>query len=434
MNDGFTLAAELVHKVSDRQVGPCRLIVLPYESDGLVSVAGSVSSFPDIAAGEDQLQALVNAMLDKGTRHRDQFEVARALESVGAERAYSGGAVRVRFSGRSLKKAVGSLVGVIAEELREPLFDARQFDLLKQRMIARLRQSIHRTGILASDALHRHWFEADHPNHSRTISTELLLLGATDIEELRLLHASHFGSDDLIVVMVGDIKPDPAAAVVARAFGGWREARSTPTFSVDARRSPRKRREDIRVPDKPSIDVVLGIAVPITRGSPDFLPLMVGNFVLGGNFSSRLMQRIRDDMGLTYGVRSSLTGVSIHHDMLWEIHVTLGADVLEIGISEIQKLVRELAVGGITGQELERAKETLTGAYLVRQDSSGNMAHTILVNTERGDPVQQLADYPLEVEAVTQDQVNRALASYLRAEDFSIAAAGTLSARKDVNA
>jgi predicted Zn-dependent peptidase len=146
------------------------------------------------------------------------------------------------------------------------------------------------------------------------------------------------------------------------------------------------------------------------------------------------MQRIRDDLGLTYGIRSSLSGVSIHHDMLWEIHVTLGKDALEAGVDEILKLARELASEGITRHELERARETLTGAYLVRQDSSGSLAQTILMNSERADPIRKLADYPREVEAVTMDQVNRALASYLRVEDFSIAAAGTLSERKESHA
>lgn len=426
MNDGLALASELVDRATDRQVGPVRLIVLPYKSDGLVSIVGSHASHPDFGAGEDRFQTFVSAMLDKGTRHHDRFETARILESVGAVRGYSGGSTRFRFSGKCLRKAVGTLVGMMAEELREPLFDPRQFSLLKQRMTGRLRQSLQATGSLSADALSRHWFDANHPNYARLVQTELSLVEEAEVEDLRSWHASHFGSDDAIIVMAGDVKPDPAAAVVTRAFGGWRETRRTPTFSVDARLAPTVRREDIFVADKPSIDVMIGVAVPITRTSPDYLPLTIGNFVLGGNFSSRLMQRIRDELGLTYGVSSSLSGVSDHYDMLWEIHVTLSADVLEAGIDEIFKVARELAEAGISDAELDRARDTLTGSYLVRQDSSGILSYTILTNTERGYPIRRLADYPNELAAVTRDQVNRVLRSYLRVDSFSVAAAGTL--------
>lgn len=427
MSDVSALASELVDRVSDRPIGPCRLIVLPFESNGLVTIAGSVASYPDPAAGDDQVQAIIAALLDKGTRRRDRYEIARTLESIGAERSYSSEPARTRFAARCLKKAVGSLIGIVSEELREPLFEPRQFDLLRQRVAGELRQSMQNTGALAHDVLCRHWFDAGHPNHARPVPMELDLLARTDVEDIRSLHAAGLGSDDMILVIVGDVKPDAVAAVVAREFGTWPGAGTTARFKTSTRSHGRLQREEILVPGKPSIDVSIGHGLGLRRRDAPFIPLLLGNFVLGGNFSSRLMQTIRDEMGLTYGIRSDLSGVSVHYDMLWNIRVTLSSGALDRGLNAIQDLVATFVENGVTDRELERARETMTGSYLVRQDSSARMARRLLLNSERGYPLRQLADYPAELAAVKREEVNESLRRYVRPKEMSIAAAGTIN-------
>lgn len=427
MSDISALASELVDRISDRPIGPCRLIVLPFESNGLVTIAGSVVSCPDPASGDDQVQAIMAALLDKGTRRRDRYEIARTLESIGAERSYSSGPSRMRFSARCLKKAVGSLIGIVAEELREPVFEPRQFDLLRQRVAGEFRQSLQDTGALAHDALCRHWFDAGHPNHARPVPTELDLLARTEVEDIRSLHATGIGSDDMILVIVGDVKPGAVAAVVAREFGTWPRAGKTSGFKTSTRSRSRLRREEILVPGKPSISVSIGHGLGLTRRDPSFIPMLIGNFVLGGNFSSRLMQTIRDEMGLTYGIRSSLSGVSVHYDMLWNIRVTLSSSALDGGLNAIHDLVAAFVENGVTDRELERARETLTGSYLVRQDSAASMARRLLLNSERGYPLRQLADYPAELAAVKREEVNESLGCYLRPKEMSVAAAGTIN-------
>jgi zinc protease len=112
--------------------------------------------------------------------------------------------------------------------------------------------------------------------------------------------------------------------------------------------------------------------------------------------------------------------------MLWSVSVTLGEPTLERGIDAITGLVTSLVEGGITQAELDRAKETIIGSYLVRHDTSSNLAQTILVNYERGFPKSQLADYPGQISAVTLAQANEALSNYVRPGKISIAAAGTV--------
>ncbi len=417
----------VVELVTDTRVGPCRLIVLPYGEDGVFRVAGSMCAYPDVAAGEDQSLDLVNALLDKGTRYRDQFEVAAILDEIGATRAYHGGVVRTRFSGRALSGAIETLFAVFAEELRAPALDARQVDLLHGRAEARLKQSLQHTAVLAGDALSRHWFDPGHPNYAREVSTDLAIVQDADAETLRTTHAALFGPDEMIVVVVGDVKTRAARRAVKGMFDSWPRARGRPTFVRDGRSTARLAQERIYVHDKPSIDVAIGHRVGIDRLDPDFLPLMIGSFVLGGNFSSRLMQKIRDDMGLTYGIRSGLSGVSVHYDMMWTVNVTLGRDTLDRGVEAVLKQVRKLVSRGITDEELSRAQETMIGSYLVRQDSSARLAQTILTNTERGFPIDQLSAYPRQIGAVTRKQVNQALKKHLRPKAASVVAAGTVA-------
>ena len=428
MVNKLTDAAEIVQRVHVRQVGGCRIIVLPYETDGVVTIAGSIASCPDVGAGEDLTQDLVNAMLDKGTRFRDQYAIASTLENAGVDRSYYGGVVRSRFSGRCLKSGLSTLFEVVSEELRYPEFDDRQYALLKTRSEARMRQSQQRTSLLAADALARHWFGPSHPNYARSIPTELALLDVTDLESVRTMHASHYGSDELIIVAVGDTNITQISRLASRFFGSWALRDTKPAFETRGFDRAARERENVYVHDKPSIDVVLGHGIPMNRRDPDFLPLLVGNFAFGGNFSSRLMQTIRDEMGLTYGIRSNLSGVSVHYDMLWNVHVTLGPTTIDQGVDAIIHLTEKLVTEGISKEELERAKETIVGAYLVRHDASRALAQTMLVNAERGMSVGELADYPAKISAVGLSDVNRTLRKHVRPESISIAAAGTVGA------
>ncbi|MEM1042592.1 MAG: pitrilysin family protein [Bacteroidota bacterium] len=417
--------AERVHEAD---AGAARVLTLPTPVDRVVSFRGSFETLPDFGAAEELEQKLVTMMLDKGTLRRDRFAVAEALENRGVQLHFNAGGVRCGFSGRALRDDLPDVLALLAEQLREPLFDAGEFEKVKAQHAASLRRSLDNTGSQASGALARRLYPADHPNFQPDVGAMLDRLEALSVEDVRAYHAAHLGGRGLLVAFAGACDPEATARLTADTLGDWPVPTAAASFAAAADAGPPGRVE-VEIADRQNLDVRFGHPVALRRDSDDFLALHLGNYVLGGNFSARLMSTVRDEQGLTYGIGSALSGVRVEYEGYWRIAVTLSGDALERGIEATREQARLFVEGGITQAELEEKKQTLTGAYKVGLATTGGLAGALLTNAERGFGVAYLDDFPRHVGALTVEQVNTAIARHLDAERLHLAVAGTLPAQ-----
>jgi predicted Zn-dependent peptidase len=414
--------AERTHEAD---CGAARVLMLPTPVDRVVSFRGSFVTRPGFGAGEELEQKLVTMMLDKGTRHRDRFAVAEALEDRGVQLHFSADGLRCGFSGRALRADLPDVLALLAEQLRDPLFDAEEFAKVKAQHAAALRRALDSTSAQAADVLARRLFPPDHPNFRSAPADNLARLEALSVDEVRAYHAAHFGARDLLLAFAGDLDPDAVAASVTDTLGDWTIPAGDAPFAAAPDPAP-PGRVDVPLADRQNLDVRMGHALSLRRDDDDYLPLYIGNYILGGNFSARLMSTVRDEQGLTYGIGSTLTGVQVEFDGYWRIAVTLSGDALERGIEATLEQVRLFVAEGVTEDELAEKQTTLTGTYKVGLATTGGLATSLLINEERGFGPAYLDRHPRLIEALTCDAVNAAVRRHLDADALHIAVAGTL--------
>lgn len=417
-------------RVVERQVGACRLLVLPTPVQRVVAWRGGFKSFPDFNAGEDLAQDLAVALLDKGTEARDRFEVAEVLEDRGAQLSFDGDSYRVSVTGRTLREHVGPVMEVMAEQLRQPLFDAQEFLKTRAQVAASLQRALESTGKQASGALARNLYPAAHPNYVPDQREQLAQLEALDIDDVRAFHRKHFGARDLILAVVGDVDPDEVAEHVERTLADWPDHEVPARITADASAHPPERQE-VPIPDKQNVDVRLGHALHVRRGDDEYLPLYLANYILGGNFSARLMAVIRDEMGLTYGIGSRLSGVATEYDGHWQIGVTLSRENVERGLEAVRAEVERFVQEGATPDELDEKKTTVTGSFKVGLATTRGLAATLLRNAQRGFPIDYLDRFPRLIESVTLDELHEAVRRHFRPDQLHTALAGDLTADVD---
>lgn len=416
----------LADRIRDRTAGTCRLITLRTPVENVVSWRGSFRAYPRFAEGEELLQSLAVSLLDKGTARRDRFAIAELLEDRGAQVHFDSEALFVECSGRALRDDVPEVLAVVAEQLREPLFDPAEFDKARARLVASLRRSLESTGTQAGGALARRLYRPAHPNFIETPEAQIARLEAFTVDDVRAYHAEHFGARDLTLALVGDIDEAAVETAVGDAFGDWPAHAAPPAFETSAAPEPPGRVE-VPMPDKQNVDVRLGHPLRLVRQDPDYLPLYVANYVLGGNFSARLMTIIRDEMGLTYGIRSGLSGITSDYQGHWYVSVTLSQDNVDRGVEATLAEVRRFVDDGVRADELEDKKTTITGAFKVGLATTGGLASALLTNAERGFDVGYLDRFPAEIEAVTLEQANAAVRRHLDPDRLHVALAGMLS-------
>ncbi len=317
------------------------------------------------------------------------------------------------------------MIALVAEQLREPALDGDEVEKAVVRAVAGVRRSLESTGGQASGALARRLYGPAHPNYALAPADEFARLDAVTPEAVRRYHAEHLGADGLVVTLAGDVTAEAGEAAVASALGDWAPLGRAPVFDAAAAPEP-PGRSTVEMADRRNLDVRLGHAVDLRRDSDDFLATYAGVFALGGNFSGRLMQTVRDEQGLTYGIGATLGGPSVRHDGHVQVQVTLSQENLDRGIAATRAEVEAFVAEGVPETVLAQTLTTLAGTHVVGLATTSGAAARLLVNAERGFDVGYLDRYPDLVRALTADGVTEAVRRHVRPADLHETVAGTL--------
>ena len=215
---------------------------------------------------------------------------------------------------------------------------------------------------------------------------------------------------------------------VGQAFSKWKKSPLSinPDKSIRARKRKKEIIRAITLEDKTSVDLVMGQSIGINRDHKDFYSLMMGHYILGGNFSSRLMSVIRDELGLTYSTGSALGGADHGNDGFWSISGTYAPQMIQQGLEATVYQLKKWISDGVTEEELEAKKTTITGSYKVSLATTGGIASRILSTLERGKGLDYIDRYPDKINNITLEQVNRAVKTYCKASNLVTVVAGSV--------
>lgn len=407
-------------------IGDIELIAIDMPIDNVVSFVGS------FAAGEAQspesaptLAGLTAAMLDKGTERNDRFAIAERLDSLGADLSFSAGAHSLGFSGKFLSENSGVVMNLLAEQLRQPAFNPEVLETVKSRQKANLLRALESPDYRADSRMSRLLYPKGHPNYNHLIKDLVADVERTTIDDIKQFHSQHYGPKSMLLVFAGDIKFEQLSAAVETAFADWNGGVDFPRQSVEA--SPNaKRTERLQLTDKPSVSVRYAFNTGLQRTDPDYLPFMIGNYILGGSFHSRLMSEVRKERGLTYDIRSSHSG-----DLMtpgnWSLAASFAPSMLDDGLAATDTILRDWYQTGVSDEEVQAAIQTLSGSYMVRLSTTGSVAGQIHSFVQRGLDPDYVDQYPKLLREINADSVNAMIQQYLDPKALSVVLAGTLS-------
>ncbi|HEY2924360.1 MAG TPA: pitrilysin family protein [Candidatus Eisenbacteria bacterium] len=385
---------------------------------GLVK-AGAIYD-PSVRSG---LSSFAAAMLDRGTTERTAFQQAEALEGLGASLHFDAGPETVMFTGNALSEDAGTVLGVLADALRNPAFTSDQIEKARDELIVRVKISGENTTFVASRAANEILYPPEHPYHRSPIGTEASL-GTVTREDLASFHARHYGPNTTVLVLAGDVTPESAIEQVNRFFRDWRRLEDPPPLSVPRASAPdRPERRVVRMKGKSQVDVVC--AFPgIARTDPDYYAAMIMNYVLGGgSLSSRLMDNLRDKQGLVYGVYSNLNaGIGAG-----PIQIRAGTNPANTdrATDAILNHVNRMHEEGPARTELDEAVSYLTGVFPVRLETNAGVAAQLLGAELYGLGMDYIDRYASIIRSVSLEDVGAAARTYLRPAGYALAIAGS---------
>lgn len=374
--------------------------------------------------GNNVVPMLTVRMLDKGTIKHNKFDFSQKLDKLGVNFNINTDTHHIQIGFKCLKKDVKEVISLLSEELRFPLFDAKEFDLLKQQVIGSIKRGISDPTTQGSIALAQAIYPEGHPNYKQDIQSTIEDLEKATLNELKAFHSNYFGTKGMHLVAVGDVDTNELYTSLKKSFKGWNSGEiSAATYKEPSRASALEK--VITIPQKPSAQLYIGQYTGIKRTDKDYVPFYMATSILGGGFSGRLMRTVRDVEGLTYGIGAGHSGDE-QTGGHWFVSATFNPDLFEKGMNSTLVQIKKWVNEGVTEEELAAKKSNITGSFKVSLETTSGLSRTILSFLQRGLEPDYIDQYPKDVEAVTLDQVNDAIKKYIDVDNLIVIKSGSL--------
>ena len=377
--------------------------------------AGSRRDPPGKAGLADVTAAMTSAGIaaSGGLPAMDENQLSEAWADLGAGFGASAGSDRMSFSLRSLSDAalLSKAAQLAARQLGEPSFPEDIWQRDRQRMSASIREANTRPATVAGRAYAAAVY-GSHPYGYEMTEASLAAIAIADMRELRSAYLEPCRAKVSIVGDVTRAQADALAATLlsrlpARPSGGC--APLPPVAEVAPLQAPVVR----EIPFESAQAHVLIGQPGYKRSDPDYFPLLVGNYILGGGgFVSRLYGEVREKRGLSYSI-SSYFSPGLHAGA-FTVGLQTRPDQAAHAVQVSQEVLARFVAEGPTQAELQAARDNLVGGFALRIDSNRKLLGNVASIAWNGLPLDYLDSWTRRVEQVTVDDIKAAFARKLQ--------------------
>lgn len=405
-------AAPLAH----REVLPNGIVLLVAERPAVPIVAtrvfiraGAAFDPPDRGG----LASLTGALLTRGTARRTGPEIDSAIEFVGGGLEAGAGRDGLTASLAVLKRDLSLGLDLLAEVVLSPTFPEDEVRRKVAAIQAAIKRSEESPSTLAGRALGRLIFPG-HP-YGRPIEGTRESVGRLTRQDVVAFYREHARPDTAVIAVVGAVTVDEARREIQARFGGWTTPSSLPPAVAPAPGAPAPGSETIKR-ELTQATIVLGRQA-VRQAHPDYFPLAVASYVLGGGSASRLYTRVREERGLAYAVGSYVSPGRYGASFVVSAQ-TRTAEVPKV-LDTIREELTRMAREPVAERELALAKSYLIGSFPLRLDTSRKVADFIVAIEVLGLGLDYADRYKTSIARVSAADVMRVAATYF--------APGTLS-------
>ena len=389
-----------------------------------VLVVGSGGTLDPAAKGG--VANLTSSMLTEGTTSRSALEIADQIAFLGiglsAGSTWDAGTVSLHTPTSQLDSALALFSDVVLR----PAFRADDFERVKKNRLTALVQLKDRPTAIADQAYAAILYGTSHPYGHNLLGTEASVT-AMSTADLQSFYRANFLPNNATLIVVGDVTPAQVEQKISALFGGWQRGSVTPFKFGDA---PKAGATSVYLIDKPgaaqSSFRIGSIGVP--RSTRDYFALNVMNTILGGTFTSRLMQNLRETHGYTYGARSRF-------DMRQSAGpFTASAEIVaaktDSGLIEFMKELNAIR-DTVPVEELNKAKRFLQLSLPGDFETTQQIANQLIPVVLYGLPLDYYNSFVANVDKITQADVQRVARQYINPSSLAIVIVGD---RKSIEA
>ena len=378
-------------------------------------------------AGKSGLADLTAGLMTYGVRGEkgllSEAQIADEIADLGANigLSVSGERAILRIRSLSRKDLRDRAVQLAAAMLSAPTYDANIVSREKQRTITNLLEAETKPEYV----LERRFKSMVYGKYPLAESPSIKSVSAITSADLAQFHKRFYRGDRMIVSIVGDVDQAQAKEIVQGLLKRVPQTGPVIPALPQLQRSPIEplTERQVSIPfDSQQAHIAMGMTA-VTRNNPDYFPLLVGNYILGGGgFVSRLMSEVREKRGLAYSVFSYFSpGKDVG---IFQAGLQTKSDQGSLALEVMSETIANFIAKGPTDSELAAAKANLINGYPLRIDNNRKLLDNVSSIVWNDLPLDTMEMWTKQVEAVTLDQVTAAFQKYLAMDRMKIVLLG----------
>ena len=369
---------------------------------------------------------LTASMLTEGTTSRNSLQIADQIAFLGIGLSANSNWDATTISLHTPTSQLDSALALFADVALHPSFPSEDFERVKKNRLTGLIQLKDRPTAIADQAYASILYGSQHSYGHNLIGSEASVSTMTPAD-LQSFYRANFVPNNSTLIIVGDVTPAQIERKIAGIFGGWARGTVTPYVFGAA---PKAAATTVYLIDKPGAaqsSFRIG-SVGVPRSTKDYFALNVMNTILGGSFTSRLNNNLRETKGYTYGARSRF-------DMRQSAGpFTASAEIVAAKTdSALIEFMKELNAirDTVPSAELSKAKRYLQLGLPSDFETTQQIANNLIPVALYGLPLDYYNSYVSNIENISQADVQRVARQYIDPGNLAIVIVGD---RKSIEA
>jgi zinc protease len=395
---------------------------VPLVQINMVIKSGAVND----PAGKAGLASLVADMLTDGAGTRDALAFADAIDYLGASLDGASGYHTSSVSLHTPVSKLDSALALQADALLRPAFASAELERRRKERLTSLLSWRDQAGAQASYLFSRTLYTTDHPYGRNAIGDEKAIRSIS-VEDVRQFHKTHYCASNAFLVVAGDVSLSLLQPKLEAAFGAWQNGTMTQPTLPAIEQVQKRTVSLVDKPGAPQTEIRIG-CIGAPRMTEDFYPLIVMNSLLGGSFSCRLNQNLREEHGYTYGAGSVFGFRKLAGP--FTAYAAVHTAKTDSALIEFMKEFKGI-LAPIPETEVDRAKNYVALGFPADFQTVGEIASKLEDMAIYGLPDDYYNNYIKNVLAVTKKDVERVAHKYLNPEKMAVILVGD---RKEIEA
>jgi zinc protease len=370
--------------------------------------------------GKSGLSRIAMRMLRRGVEGLTSEEIDFRIDALGAELAVDTSHSTVAIHAQVIARNLEPFVDLLAQMLATPTFPEEELARLKRESVAEIVEGRDNDRVIAQKAMQRTLYQG-HP-YGRSSGGTTQSVPTITRDDVLAFYRRYVVRRNVVIGIAGDVKADRAPAIAAKLIAGLAAGERATDATIDPTMAPGRRLLLVDKPERTQTQILVG-TMGTSAHDDDHVPLVIGNAVFGGTFTSRLMKEIRSKRGWSYGA-SARAGVDRRRQS-WVLWTFPAAEDCAPCLKLCVELTETWVKGGVTPREVAFIQRYLVRSHAFEIDTATKRLHQGLDIECLSLPADYFSSWIDRVRQVTPEAASEAVKNRIHADDLLVVVVGT---------